>query len=69
MTSGVGLRLCHSTKLPGDDDVEVQWSETLSRFPVGFIWAVASSGPLEQSASVCSGEPLAVTLGPGHMVE
>lgn len=54
MTSGVGLRLCHSAKLPGDDDVEVQWSKTLSRFPVGFIWAMASSGPLEQSTSVCS---------------
>lgn len=47
MTSGVGLRLCHSAKLPGDDDVEGQWSETLSKFPIGFIWAVASSGPLE----------------------
>lgn len=69
MTSGVGLRLCHSTKLPGDDDVEVQWSKTLSKFPIDFIWAMASSGPLEQYTSVCSWESLAVTLGPGHMAE
>lgn len=69
MTSGVGLRLCHSTKFPGDDDVETQWSKTLSKFPIGFIWAMASSGPLEQYTSVCSWESLAVTLSPGHMAE
>lgn len=69
MTSGVRLRLCHSTKLPGNDDVETQWSKTLSEFPIGFIWAMASSGPLEQYTGVCSWESLAGTLSPGHMAE
>lgn len=69
MRSGVGLRLCHSTKLPGNADVEGRWSKMLSKFPIGFIWLRASSGPLEQSTGTCGWETSAITLSSGHMAE
>lgn len=69
MRSGVGLRLCHSTKLPGNADVEGRWSKMLSKFPIGFIWLRASSGPLEQSTGTCGWETSALTLSSGHMAE
>lgn len=68
MTSGVGLRLCHSTKLPGDDDVEVQWRRHLASFLLTLFGQWLLLAPWGSIQVFVAGN-LAVTLGPGHMAE
>lgn len=66
----MGLKPSLSNKLPGltlMQKASEPHFEEQDKLPIGIILARASSCPLSQSTSVCGWEPLAITLGPGHM--